>query len=260
MKRLILRNKVRRNVIPPVQPIITAPSSTIDDSIIHHVAAPSSTIDDSIIHHVASEVTPPVNLLNSTFHVLIATIGRPALINMLNSLKPQLTEADCLTVVYDGRTCPDKSIYDGFKCKVNIFEEPVALGYWGHGIRNKYASLLEPRDFVLHADDDNRYHSSAFVYFRNMIDDKSTLYVAKTVYQDNKKLIVMPSTPIIKVGNIDTGCGIIPFELNKRGTWQPIYGGDGKFYEELAAIQIAERKPIVFLDKITYLIRHANLP
>ncbi len=37
------------------------------------------------------------------FHVLIATIGRHSIFNLLDSLLPQLTEDDYLTIVYDAQ-------------------------------------------------------------------------------------------------------------------------------------------------------------
>ena len=37
-----------------------------------------------------------------SINVLIATIGKPILQRMINSLADQLTENDCLTIVFDG--------------------------------------------------------------------------------------------------------------------------------------------------------------
>ena len=37
-----------------------------------------------------------------SFHILIATAGKPCLINMLNSLKNELTKNDAITIVFDG--------------------------------------------------------------------------------------------------------------------------------------------------------------
>ena len=37
-----------------------------------------------------------------TFNVVIATIGRKCVVNMLKSLENQLTKEDCLTIIFDG--------------------------------------------------------------------------------------------------------------------------------------------------------------
>ena len=183
-----------------------------------------------------------------TFNVLIATIGRPTLQNMLNSLCSQLCCDDCLTVVFDGHTeLPTQFDFSKFKCEIKLHYEAVALKYWGHGIRNKYASLLEKRDFVMHADDDDEYISNAFSIIRHEIGDFNTLYICKFCDVHNN---IIPRVNIIKKYNIGTPSGIIPYELNKLGKWQYRYGGDGVFYEEIAK----KASNIVFLNKVIYTV------
>lgn len=183
-----------------------------------------------------------------TFNILIATVGRPTLQRMLNSLSPQLSESDCLTLVFDGHaTIPEFNLKD-FKCKVQQYCEPVALGFWGHGIRNKYAPLLEKRDFVMHADDDDYYYPSVFPELRALCTCTNTLYIAKMRHSNGTHL---PEGMFIAVNHIGTPCGIIPYELNKKGTWLSRYGGDGLFYEKIAALG----NPIVHLSTLIYHVR-----
>ena len=166
-----------------------------------------------------------------TFKILIATVGRPTLQRMLDSLSPQLEEEDCLTIVFDGKSEIPSFNISGFKCKVNQYCEPVALGFWGHAIRNKYASLLEKRDFIMHADDDDYYYPNVFPELRALCQRKDSLYIAKMRHSNGAHL---PDGLFIAVNHIGTPCGIIPYELNMKGTWAAAYGGDGKFYEQLA--------------------------
>lgn len=166
-----------------------------------------------------------------TFHVLIATIGRPSLNRQLESLCKQLRAEDCITVVFDGTTRKNADTLSKFVCPVHVFEEPVALGFWGHGIRNKYASLLEPRDFVLHGDDDDIYVEGAFDLLRQSCTNSSALYIAKMIMENGR--IMRPTMPAITLGDIGTPCGIVPYELNKRGTWGNYCGGDFGFYDSL---------------------------
>jgi hypothetical protein len=182
--------------------------------------------------------------------VLIATIGRPTLQNLLYSLSPQLKEKDCLTVVFDGHTkIPDTFNFSQFCCKVILYFENSTLGYWGHGIRNKYAEILEKRDFVLHADDDNIYLDNSFDSINKNLIDTNTLHI----FQIKHREFIFPTndTKIIKRGNIDTACGVIPFEMNKKGKWGLYNGGDGAFYEEISK----HSSKIVFFNTIIYLMR-----
>ena len=166
--------------------------------------------------------------MSITINVLIATIGRPGLQRMINSLNNQLTESDCLTIVYDGHLSIPKFNLSKVKARVFQYYEPIALKYWGHGIRNKYAELLEKTDFVMHADDDDIYLPNAFQFIRTISKDINTLYI----YKFKRDNYVFPSNNIIPFqrGSIGTPCGIIPFELNKKSIWEYKYGGDGLFY------------------------------
>jgi hypothetical protein len=72
-----------------------------------------------------------------SFNVLIATINRPSLRVMLHSLENELCEEDVLTVVFDGHKQVPRTDFSKFKCRIQTFYEPVALGGSGHGIRTK---------------------------------------------------------------------------------------------------------------------------
>jgi len=185
-----------------------------------------------------------------TFHVLLATIGRPSLQKMIDSLKPELVEGDHLTIVFDGvqRNHCDIS---NMKCNTHIYEENTPLGYWGHGIRNKYAPLLEQTDFVMHADDDDIYIPGSFSFLRTECCDHKTLYIAQM-----KSYIahtVYPLKDDVCFENIGTPMGIIPYNHNQHHEWGLFYGGDGYFYENISKVA-----NIVWLKKIIYLIKPAN--
>jgi hypothetical protein len=176
-----------------------------------------------------------------SFNILIATIGRPSLQIMLDSLREQLQEQDCLTLVFDGHSSiPEFNL--NFKCKVIQYFEPVALGSWGHGIRNKYASLLEKRDFIMHADDDDIY-LPVFYELRSKCINKDTLYIAKINLTKYRKII--PEGNFIRLNHIGTPNGIIPYELNKTSFWKHVYGGDGLFYEDLSKKSHVEYLPTI---------------
>ena len=178
-----------------------------------------------------------------SFHILIASIGRPSLQIMLNSLLPQLRACDHVTIVFDDVEPPQLNT-ERAECQIHIHRQTPNLGAWGHGIRNTYAKRLEPTDFVMHADDDDIYTKGAFDQLRKLCRNPMLLYIAKM----DKRGIIFPLATYIKEGEIGTPCGIIPYQLNKLGNWLPRIGGDGKFYEGIAR----RAKGVRFLDAVIY--------
>jgi hypothetical protein len=165
---------------------------------------------------------------------------------MLASL--QLEERDCLTVVFDG--CVELPFaMPEFKCKVNVFFEPKALGHWGHNVRNRYARVLDRRDFVIHADDDDVFVDGAFHQIRQLCIDTQMLYFTRMRTHDG---LVIPRDADIRYKNVGTPNGVIPFNLNSKGVWESMHGGDGMYYEQLIKLS-----PFVVLDIVTYQVGKA---
>lgn len=182
---------------------------------------------------------------NITFNILIATIGRNTLENLIDSLSDQLKEDDCITIIFDNNKIRPIFNIEKLKCKVVIINEKSKLGYWGHGIRNKYASVLERKTFILHADDDDTYFPGSFDKLRKICIDPNILYIASIMKR--KKIIPKPNNKKIMIGNISTQCGIIPYFYNNRSVWGNFYGGDTKFYLDLI-IQVKYK----FIDLCIY--------
>jgi hypothetical protein len=174
------------------------------------------------------------NVMYPTFNVLIATIGRNTLEDLIESLREQLNENDCITIIFDNNKIRKINNIDSLKCKVVIINETTKLGYWGHGIRNKYASLLEKRDFILHADDDDTYFPGAFDKLRKLCINPNITYIAMII--KNKYSIPNPNLNKIVIGNISTQCGVIPYNYNSKSKWGDFYGGDVKFYIDLLKV------------------------
>jgi lipopolysaccharide biosynthesis glycosyltransferase len=184
-----------------------------------------------------------------SFNILLATVGRPTLQRMLYSLSAQLNPIDCVTIVFDNmKEVPKSFDYSTFTCKVNIYCEPVKLGYWGHGIRNKYANLLEKRDFIMHGDDDDIYPSDCFKLLRDDCTNPDILYVGK---HTGKSGDIGRDTNDLTIGKCGTTSGIIPYELNKTGRWGHLIGGDGQFNKQIEL----KAKSIQYLSYVTYIIR-----
>lgn len=199
---------------------------------------------------------------NPSFHILIATSGRKSIHKMLNSLKNELTKNDAITIVFDGENSKQKSKIssewlNGHKAHINIIEQIPNLGYWGHGIRNKYQGILSPKcTFIMHADDDDIYIPGSFNKLRKLCIDKDTFYIAKMerIYKDhNKKKEIIPSIndpKLITLGNIGTPNFIVPTSIAPKGEWENIYGGDFSYYNSVHKLA----NNVVILDNVIYTV------
>ena len=182
-----------------------------------------------------------------SFHVLLATIGKPSIFNILNQLKLQLNTIDYLTIVFDGINNSVnyefvKKFCESFKCEVNVIIENENLGYWGHGIRNKYNDLKG--DFIYHIDDDDSLYKDTFSNIRYHCKNLNTLYIFKIMLENNS---IVWKEKKIKYSKISTQSGVIPMHINKMGFWALKYGGDFDFYNNLS-----KKYNILFIDKLIY--------
>lgn len=189
-----------------------------------------------------------------SFHFLLPTIGRKSIFRILKSLEKQIESQDFLTIIFDAKD--EDSILEKvrlitakFKCKINIIFEQNNLGFWGHGIRNKYQDL--PGDFILHCDDDDVYTSNSILNIRKICQDKNKLYIFRMKrykdfsWQETK----------IDHKNMGTPIGVIPANFNKLGKWGYFRQGDGEFYIEVS--QKIGPQNIIFVDYIIYKVRNS---
>jgi hypothetical protein len=201
-----------------------------------------------------------LNNIIPTFHILIATNGRPSMIKLLNSLRDQLNENDAVTIVFDGPDAYNRSEYNDswisdFKSKVNIIIQEKNTGFWGHPIRQKHVSILNPKTtFIMNADDDDYYLPDSFDKLRKKCIDPNTLYIAKMDYLNNLDLVIPKQNEKIINSDIGNPNGIIPFDMASYGTWGHTYTGDFDYYNTLQN----HVKNIVFLDDIIYRVNHID--
>lgn len=191
-----------------------------------------------------------------TISVFITTIGRPTLNRMLLSLVNELTEKDTLYIFIDGKDNEAKSkliinnVVDLFVCEVIIVVEDEQLGYWGHGLRNKYQSQLKG-DYIMHADDDDSYIEGSFNKIREKINNSENddiIFYYKFYTNFSLKYFVW-NAPIIALGNIGTPSGIIPNKPDLFGEWGYLHGGDYLFYKS------CKFKREEFVDEIIYKVK-----
>ena len=184
-----------------------------------------------------------------SFHLLLATMGKNSIFNMLDSIKDQLNEKDYLTIVFDGPNLPNidkvKEYIQKFKCTTNIIIEEKNLGFWGHAIRNKYKKL--PGDFIFHIDDDDTIPKNTMNVLRKKCIDKNIIYIFK---MNNNGDIIWKKKDIV-LNEIGTPMGIIPISINSTSNFEYIYGGDYLFYKKLKE----NNNKIVFFEDIIYNVK-----
>ena len=182
-----------------------------------------------------------------SFHILLATIGNKSIYNIIAMLKYQLRDNDYLTIVYDSKDVDNtfegvKKLCSNFECKVNIIFEEHNLGFWGHGIRNKYTEL--EGDFIYHIDDDDMVFEDTMDNIRKHCNHSETVYIFK-IRLNNYSIIWVNKK--VEYSKISTQSGVIPMNINREGFWHLRYGGDFDFYNELS-----KTHNFVFIDKIIY--------
>ena len=184
--------------------------------------------------------------------ILISTIVNDSLIDMLNSLKYQLSECDYLYIIVDGFDHHNKvkqiiSNFNDYVYNLEIIYENDNLGYWGHGVRNKYQKELKG-DYILHADDDDIYIEGSIDIIKKSIAKNIGKMLLFKFYHNYKKNEYYWKYPIIKLNNIGTPCGAIPNIPENMGRWEYKYGGDYNFYNSC-------KFDYIFIDEYIYVVK-----
>ena len=181
-----------------------------------------------------------------SINVLISTIGKKSIFKTLLSLKNQLRKEDYLTIIFDGIDTNIDIVKffcnKNLLCNVNIIYEENNLGYWGHGIRNKYKDLKG--DFIYHCDDDDEFLPNAIDKIKKICLDLNTIYLFKIIRENGE---IIWKNKEIKINKISTQSGVIPNHINKEGYWELKYGGDYDFYKK-----ITDKYNVLYIDEIIY--------
>lgn len=182
-----------------------------------------------------------------SFHVLLATIGKKSIFSMIEMLKKQLHKIDYLTIIFDGIGNTNnieeiRNYITDFQCKVNVIIQEENLGFWGHGIRNKYKDL--EGDFCYHIDDDDVLFDNSFDDIRKHCNDLNMIYIFKIMLENNS--IIWKKKEFI-YSKISTQSCVIPIHINKEGYWVLKYGGDYDHH-----LQLARKYNVLFIDKLIY--------
>jgi hypothetical protein len=177
-----------------------------------------------------------------SFNVIITTTGRYTLPVFFDALAPQLTSEDYITLISDKADwhVHVAQAFSHVKCNCTkvLIENSAALGWWGHGSRNKWQRTL-PGAFHLHADDDDLYLPNAFATIRRYVRDlQPRLYIFRMIRRWDGVVNLIPPMSVVHPSQVrpravSTQCGVIRAVPELYRDWAYLYGGDGHFYKDL---------------------------
>lgn len=172
----------------------------------------------------------------------LTTIQRPTLWNTLDSLMRVVQPQDHIYIaVDDGLDMVAESafwqrfnsIYPGLSpAPFTIWHEPQPLGFWGHGLRNKYQGKLKG-DWIHNMDDDDVYEPNFNAIRPVLAANPGKLVLAR--FWGKGRMQVWNHPGKVEYANVGTPCGLIPNQPDKLPEWKYVYGGDFLFYQALAA-------------------------
>jgi hypothetical protein len=179
--------------------------------------------------------------MEPTFHIFI-TPSDPDLLQRLLVSLTGLTERDHISIVFDGTT-KIEPVVDGLLAKVHLYEEPVAYQFSGLPLRNKYASKLEPTDFVLCPHESDVYMPDVFTDLRRLCKDSTAVYIGNMKGLDGRML---PTKQLIRMGDIVASMAILPYDLFCAIGW-PL---DNSFhvFVDIQKLQERRKRAVKFLS------------
>ncbi len=185
-----------------------------------------------------------------SLNIVCTSIGRETLPRLIESFKDQLDSTDIFTIISDINhdfISEVLSRYD-FKFKVNhILNQGERKWKYGHPLINENINSLEG-DFIMFADDDDRYTEEAFKVIKGTVKDKNKLYIFKHNWLGDVNWRLKDFTR----GNVGKCMGVIPNTHNLPMFQEDVFG-DVIFYEEIGQMFESE-----FVDYIIYKVRHTE--
>ena len=182
-----------------------------------------------------------------SINIVCTSIGRTTLPRLIESFKDQLDKNDIFTIISDishEYVSEVLKLYD-FKFKVNhIRNEGERVWKYGHPLLNQHMNNLEG-DFIMFADDDDRYTPDAFSVIKQTVNNSNKLYIFKHKWGGDVNWKLQDFT----IGNVGKCMGVIPNTHNLPNFREDVFG-DVYFYEEIGKMFESE-----FVDHIIYKVR-----
>lgn len=176
---------------------------------------------------------------NPWLSIVVTCIGRPSLGRLLDSIPENhgievLVVPDTHANAEADFTAAIREIRPVFENRVRWLEYDAGYHNWGHPQR-QYGDSMATGEWLLHSQDDNQFHPSAFsdIWFSiceqphpRPILFKVHTWQAGTIWK----------APLLVEDNVDADCIVCPNNPAKLGVWGDIYQGDYVFISQTAAL------------------------
>jgi hypothetical protein len=148
----------------------------------------------------------------TTFNIIMTSNGdRPTLQPALESIMPQLSKDDFITLISDMNHLTIAETFANVPCNCTklLIQNARVQGWWGHGSRTLWQKLL-PGTFHMNADDDDLYVPNAMSIVRHWVRDlNNTMYVFRMVRRWDDRIETIPAAWVtngtfVKAGNVGT--------------------------------------------------------
>lgn len=160
--------------------------------------------------------------------IIVPTIGRPSLINALDSIQSQLRPGDEVLVVSDGLRPNIPDIANFFDGRFRFMESPGPASDWGATPRN-YGIERAANSHLAFMDDDDVYLPGAFDAFRQAITQAPAQPHLFRISREGK---VIWEYQVVRGANVSTQMFLVPKLPGRVGRWSRDYDGDLHFIQE----------------------------
>lgn len=165
-----------------------------------------------------------------TLTCIVPTCGRILLARLLGTLIPQMIPDDRVLVVGDGPQLWAERFCVGIP-HVTYVEGPKTNCY-GNAQRQHALALVET-DYVIFADDDDRFIEGALLIMREAAEQAPGKPMLGQFI--DKHGLVLWADPNIRQGNVSTQMICFPASIAKIGTWGARYEGDYDYIQSVAS-------------------------
>lgn len=190
--------------------------------------------------------------------IIIPTIGRAGLRATLASLFPQVTEADQVIVVADGKHDEAQAIAEkcGFPVTYHTMKKSSDTGY---SARHRGMSLATGTHLVF-MDDDDIFTETALRSIRTVASENpEKILIFRMIYAKDGRTLW--HTPELRYGNVGSPMIVTPNIPARLGKWQPSKfskrpGGGGGDYEFVTSTaKLSPSGAVIFRKEIVCIVR-----
>lgn len=179
------------------------------------------------------------------FSIVIPTIGRDSLRDLISQLVPQLGIGDELVVVSDGPSPRARAIAERWPGWVR-YHERGPTHRWGNSQRNHGVSVAKGTHLMF-LDDDDRVNPGYIDVSRKVASEHPDRIL---MFRMSRKGGILWDLPRLKESHFSTQMFVIPNVKGKLGTWSERYAGDADFFMSTLAFYPEGEKAILFREEI----------